>query len=269
MYRGSSNTHSGSFQYTSILAHTYYVVYLKGILFGGKVLQGITAANYNGGKTGGTIVDSGSTLLLMSPMPYAALRDEFYAFCAANPSLPCGAPGQIFSQSLLSLSLSLSLSYFLGLLIPFFLSGNGLFDFQCAQLTTDQLNSFPSMTFQFGSSSTISVTVPGRGYFIPCNQNGFYTVGIDAILPEGNAILGDVFMQNFEVLFDVGNNRVGFAPVKNCVYTGTSGGVSVCLFILPPSLSPPIYMFVCVRVRVRVELTVIQHSNFFNRFFFF
>ena len=86
------------------------------------------------------------------------------------------------------------------------------------------MDQFPSMTFQFGSSSTISVTVPGSGYFIPCNQKGFYTIGIDGSLSNGNAILGDVFMQNFEVLFDVGSNKVGFAPVKDCVFKGTSGG---------------------------------------------
>ena len=102
--------------------------------------------------------------------------------------------------------------------------GNGLFDFQCRQLSASQLKQFPSMTFQFGSSNTISVTVPGSGYFIPCSQNNFYTVGIVGSLPEGNAILGDVFMQNFEVLFDVGNDRVGFAPVNDCVFKGTSGG---------------------------------------------
>ena len=51
------------------------------------------------------------------------------------------------------------------------------------------------------------------------------TIHFQPGMSEGDAILGIAFMSVFHVLFDVGNDRIGFANVSSCQYT-------------PPSPSP-------------------------------
>lgn len=51
----------------------------------------------------------------------------------------------------------------------------------------------------------------------PLQENGYCSVGIEATyLPSPNGqplwILGDVFLKEYYSAFDMGNNKVGFAP---------------------------------------------------------
>lgn len=44
-----------------------------------------------------------------------------------------------------------------------------------------------------------------------------YCLGVAAV-PSVGAVLGDVFMENFYIAFDRENNRLGIAPVIDCLH---------------------------------------------------
>lgn len=183
---GDGGYHTGSFVYADIIKQNYYTVYLNDVSVNGNSI-GVDPKFYN--TFPGSIVDSGTTLLILPSKAFSALNQTFQAMCkTVNLVGICST------------------------------NGRGLFDGACFDLTTSQLAAFPPISFSFKSgSSTSSVSISPDTYL----QQGFClgkTKYALAIVAGGrvSAILGDTFMKNFETLFDVQNSRVGFAPVKSC-----------------------------------------------------
>jgi len=175
-------------QYTDIVDDTYYVVQVNDFSVG-ETSIGLDMSEYSG-----TIVDSGTTLLVLSPDVWNAFVYTYQNdYCPDLPSdlqSSCSGSDSIFT-------------------------GSG-FNFQ-----ESDIESFPSISINLESIGYLELD-PAY-YFI--SYNGYYYLGIT----EGNftgMIIGDVFMQAYNIHFDRGNNRLGFAPVGDCEGSDTSIAIS-------------------------------------------
>jgi len=184
--------HTGSYHYTALYRSTklYYTVYLKSVALEGQNAISINPTVYNSGSIG-TIVDSGTTLIILSDTAYDAVTQAFATWCDANPTVGgCSSFG----------------------------TANPLTGYCYTNINPSD---YPTITFLFNSAApyTYAVLSP-EYYFVPCGSTSM-TIGIVNGISSGNAILGNAFMGGFEVLFDVDNSRVGFANVSSCEFSVT------------------------------------------------
>lgn len=163
--------------WTPVTKREWFVITLTDFQVNGRAL-GYSPRDY-----ADAIVDSGTTLLLLPNAPYNSLVGVVKAMCSHGLDLPgvcTAAPGK------------------------------SIFDGYCYPMSSSQIKNFP----------VITALIPGWGrlpinpsdYLIP-NQ-GTFCWGI------GNAgtgtILGDVAVQNQNIIYDMGNNRIGLAPGSTC-----------------------------------------------------
>jgi hypothetical protein len=67
----------------------------------------------------------------------------------------------------------------------------------------------PSVTLKLSPEAYLNPQSCGNGSTAPC-----YCLGIVSVPPSDGTILGDVFMQQYTVVFDRANARVGFGDVS-------------------------------------------------------
>eukprot|EP00698_Gefionella_okellyi_P024545 TRINITY_DN8698_c0_g1_i1.p1 TRINITY_DN8698_c0_g1~~TRINITY_DN8698_c0_g1_i1.p1 ORF type:complete len:669 (+),score=83.69 TRINITY_DN8698_c0_g1_i1:92-2008(+) len=179
---------SGNLIYVPILAsasglYEFYTIGLNDIQVGG-ISIGISAASYAAGE--GSIVDSGTTLLLVSSAMYNALRSTFLTnFCYSNLAGICTA-GDPLTET--------------------------IFDGQCFPMSANDINNYPTLQFVIGG---VTLSLPPQQYLRAFGCiSGLYTVGIAPMDNGGNGpavLLGDTFMSGFYTVFDRVQNRMGFA----------------------------------------------------------
>ncbi len=133
---------------------------------------GVSSSTYN--FLTGTIVDSGTTLLVLPHKAFVAMNSTFHSLCKTTNLVGIcdGYPG--------------------------------FFDGACVSLTAAQFAAYPPISFTFGQSSKITVSIPASAYLQQgfCLKKTSYALAIaDGGLLLGT-ILGDTFMRNFETLFD-------------------------------------------------------------------
>eukprot|EP00455_Lapot_gusevi_P008290 TRINITY_DN135_c0_g1_i1.p1 TRINITY_DN135_c0_g1~~TRINITY_DN135_c0_g1_i1.p1 ORF type:complete len:302 (-),score=105.91 TRINITY_DN135_c0_g1_i1:63-968(-) len=180
-----------SLTYLPLIDSTYYVVQTRSLKMTGFGSWNTTALSVTGYPA---IFDSGTTLLLMPDAVFTSIMSALYL---ADPPLP-------------------------GL--------NTLFNGGCMNITADQLNQWPTLSFGFlnvdGSTSFISV--PPTQYFLKIVNNGTvcYASGVSTSGGYNGFILGDVFLQSSYVVYDKANGRLGYAPVTNCLHSYVPGGGS-------------------------------------------
>jgi hypothetical protein len=164
--------------WTPITQETYYVIKTNDIYVGDFSLK---LANYPVIQNN-TIVDSGTTLLLVPQVVLDQLRDTFQR---VYPRLP-GIGG---SQT--------------------------IFNGYCL-LGEDIIKDYPDIHFDFPGAGR--VTLKPEHYFLSLatpSKQAEKCLGIGVGSYSG-IILGDIFMQAFNVIFDRQNKQMGFAPVKDC-----------------------------------------------------
>jgi hypothetical protein len=164
--------------WTPITQETYYVIKTNDIYVGDFSLK---LANYPVIQNN-TIVDSGTTLLLVPQVVLDQLRDTFQR---VYPRLP-GIGG---SQT--------------------------IFNGYCL-LGEDIIKDYPDIQFDFPGAGR--VTLKPEHYFLSLatpSKQAEKCLGIGVGSYSG-IILGDIFMQAFNVIFDRQNKQMGFAPVKDC-----------------------------------------------------
>lgn len=164
-------------QWTPVTKKLWFVVTMNDF----KV--GTSSLGYGSSAYADAIVDSGTTLFLMPNSPFNTMKQKFQGICSVTNLVGvCGvAPGK------------------------------SLFDGECYKMTPAQINAFPSVSVSLAGVSPL--TLQPSDYLL--DQQGYKCLGIQNSGGSGT-ILGDVFMQKFNVFFDMGQNRVGFAPLSTC-----------------------------------------------------
>lgn len=160
--------------------HDYYYVNLRSVIIGGKRVK---IPEIGTGGNGGTIVDSGSTFTFMEHEIFDLVAKEFDKklsnFTRAK---------KVEGESELSLC----------------------FDFSGVKTVP-----FPELVFQFKGGAKMKL--PVENYFKLVGEVGCLTVITDRVSAPGRRsgpaiILGNYQQQNFNVEFDLENDRFGFGP---------------------------------------------------------
>ncbi|CAL9170835.1 unnamed protein product [Musa hybrid cultivar] len=151
---------------TSSTFPSVYFVDLIGISVGGQQLA-ISPSVF---RSGGTVLDSGTTFTYLPPSAYEALRSAFREHMSAYPLKPT----------------------------------NGLLD-TCYDFSGYETKPVPaSITLHFGDG--VALDVDSSGILVDdC-------LAFSANQVDDPGIIGNVQQRTYEVVYDVGNERIGFAP---------------------------------------------------------
>jgi len=195
------------FQWTPIVKMEYYNVEIAAFAVNG-VSIGLTQNQLNNPFT---IVDSGTTYLILEQSTFDGFSSSLQSICGKTS---CGSVTNLLSG-------------------------------RCETLTASERASYPPIQITL-SGITNPLTIGYQQYLID-DGGGAYCLGIANGGVGGGTILGDVFMQNFHVVFDRTNNKIGFADNTTCPTAGTYSSASKnwsSLWMISLSIAFIIFQFV-------------------------
>jgi len=204
---GSDYSCNTEFVYVPIIQDAFYAIEIFDMGTDGASF-GLTNDQLNmAGYYVPTIVDSGTTELILNNEISTAFVDSLLNLCSQGVNLVgfCG--------------------------IPIDNATNILNGFSCYNLTTQDLDAYPSLYITIDQGYTI--TLQGSDYLVPyvCPFPGY--TSFLAVFQNISTILGDTFMQKQHVVFDKANNRLGFGPVSTCNFAAATCS---CKLSLPACL---------------------------------
>jgi len=177
-------------QWASLTRQLYYEVGLNSVSVGSTtVLSG----------PGTIIVDSGTTLILLQTNAYQAFENALNGMCSTTSLVGvCNVN-----------------------------NGQSLFTSFCFPMTTNQIDEFPNITVSITGISAL--TIAPSGYLFPntINHQTTYCLGVADSQDATTNLLGDSFMQNYHVIFDKHNARVGFGPLSTCPSATSSSSTGI------------------------------------------
>lgn len=187
---GVGNHGTGSVQYTPMVNYEqgFYQVYTVDMSVAGQRMN-IPSRYFNSQQS---IVDSGTTLMLLPDKAFDKMKSVFLANCSSsNLKGVCNVPSD---QTI-------------------FDNGN------CFPLSLNDVNQYPHIQLIFGEKNPITVDFPPTAYVVPgfCSDPTQYSLSIAPIGGEG-AIYGDPIFQAQSVTFDIKNKRMGFQTKSNCFF---------------------------------------------------
>jgi len=173
---------NANFSWTPIIRQEWYNVNVTGMKVGGTALA-LNSAAFNNPVS---IVDSGTTLLLVPTTVYNSIKSALQARCPGLVGI-CGVA-----------------------------TGQSIFDGYCYTMTATQLNTYPNVSVVLnGITSPLNVTPQHYMRGIVSGGRTYYCYGI-GLGGSFGTILGDVFMGGYHVAFDRIHNKIGFAPTSTC-----------------------------------------------------
>lgn len=196
--------------YTPIVEQLYYSIGLSSVTVGSNAVTGISAGTK-------TIVDTGTTLWLLPNSHYSSFKSAYLK--GANCNLPgMGCDG---------------------------VKENSIWDTTiCWYLTDQQLSRYPTIVMTFpavsGQSNPLTLTLTPDSYFllVQGDRGNCRVLGIDQT-DGANPVLGASVLQNFNVIFDRANTRIGFAPVSaSCNLSTSQFSVIISHLAFPKFLLP-------------------------------
>lgn len=193
--------HKGPAQYTPIVNESFYVVDLQAMSVGGNRLD-VPSSVFNAYQT---IVDSGSTDIIVPVVAHTALKQLFRQHCPTSNLV--GVCSRLKDND----------------------ADKSLFEQFCYDMTPEEVAAFPVLDFEFPNEhgGTFKVHVPSYLYLQQrrCEHADAYQLAIDKpIVAHGSTVLGDVFMSAYVVIHDRESRRLGFAPASTHISSLTSAG---------------------------------------------
>jgi len=172
--------YTGTLQYAPMEVDRWYNIYIEEIFVGPYAIGAPVSAYRTTNDAIGSFVDSGTSIILFGPIIFQAFETVFKTNYGNLPGVD-----------------------------DFFNSGCSL------NKSVDPTN-FPSLTFQInGVNGTLNLQVPATSYLM--KTLFYYCLGVQTTSGIG-VVLGDLFMENYYVVFDRSNLQLGFAPVSStCV----------------------------------------------------
>lgn len=188
---GMGDHHTGDVQWTPMVDYDqgFYNIYTVDMAVGGKRL-GLSSSTYNDGST---TVDSGTTLAYIPTPAMDKIKDILIANCSNNRLV--GVCDVSRDET--------------------------IFDGFCFALSAGQLAMYPDIQLIAGEDNPITIDFPAVSYVSQgfCSDPSAYSAAFQAGGGKGSGtLLGDPIMIANEVIYDVENQRMGFAPKSNCVY---------------------------------------------------
>eukprot|EP01120_Amphizonella_sp_Union-15-10_P017161 TRINITY_DN9457_c0_g1_i1.p1 TRINITY_DN9457_c0_g1~~TRINITY_DN9457_c0_g1_i1.p1 ORF type:complete len:467 (+),score=70.91 TRINITY_DN9457_c0_g1_i1:52-1401(+) len=179
--------YSGVLDWTPIEVKRWYNMYLLDIRIAGKSI-GLPKYLYTTtNDVIGTFIDSGTNIILFNPYAYQTIAELFSTHYAYLPGISNG--------------------------VLFGATGGGCIS---DNEMSNNITLFPDLEFLFPryeSSDTFVVSVPAPSYFIHYNKQWCLGLGVAAGI---GTVLGDLFIQNFYVVHDKENSRVGLGKLTKC-----------------------------------------------------
>jgi hypothetical protein len=171
----------------------------KGSFFGMDVLR-FAIGNKSGEKVvrglpKQVILDTGTNILLLPEEGYASMKQQFVSMCTDGVHLVgvCNVP-----------------------------PGNKtLFEGGCFDLTLDDIAKYPSFNIGLDNGASLQMHAPDylmKGDVRAKGNESLYCLAIRSTGPRGYFIFGDTLMRNYYLVFDVGQERLGWGTVNhnNC-----------------------------------------------------
>ncbi|KAL5077641.1 hypothetical protein RYX36_016625 [Vicia faba] len=158
--------------------NTFYYVEIKSVMVGGEVLN-IPQETWSlsGEGVGGTIIDSGTTLTYFAEPAYEIIKEEFMK----------KIKGYEIVESLLPLK-------------------------PCYNVSGIEEMELPEFGIMFSDGAVWDF--PVENYFIQIESDEVVCLAILGSPKSALSIIGNYQQQNFNVLYDMKNSRLGYAPVK-------------------------------------------------------
>eukprot|EP01089_Gocevia_fonbrunei_P003670 TRINITY_DN1362_c0_g1_i1.p1 TRINITY_DN1362_c0_g1~~TRINITY_DN1362_c0_g1_i1.p1 ORF type:complete len:433 (-),score=78.37 TRINITY_DN1362_c0_g1_i1:17-1315(-) len=182
-----STKYKGPLQYAPVITQRWYDIQLLDILVGNTSLGFHPFFYTTTNDVIGTFVDSGTSIILTSTGIFGQITTIFQTLYKHLPGVT-GSSG--------------------------FFAPGGLNPCISQQQMGNNLQYFPDLTWVVaGTNGNITLITPPSQYLI--NESGMYCLGIQGSTALG-VVLGNVFMENYYVVFDRVNNLLGFAQVDQC-----------------------------------------------------
>jgi len=179
-----STRYSGEISYVPMEVDRWYNLNILDIIIGNTSIGVNPIAYKTTNDVIGSFVDSGTTLLICNSLIYSEIQSSFQ-----NEQF-CHLPGLCGEDS--------------------------FFNNQCLEASKiGDLSEYPDVTIAIaGYNYNVSYfPIPATSYLI--ELNGYICFGIEETTSVG-IVLGDVFMENYYIVFDRSKLQVGFANVADC-----------------------------------------------------
>ncbi|XP_028793630.1 aspartyl protease family protein 2 [Neltuma alba] len=163
---------------------TFYYVQIKAVMVGGEVLKipketWLVSAEEGGGSGGGTIIDSGTTLTYFAEPAYQIIKEAFMK--------------KIRGYKMIE---------------------EGRFPLKpCYNVSGFEAVELPDFGIMFADGAVWDF--PVENYFFEIEPSAVVCLAILGTPHSALSIIGNYQQQNFHILYDLKNSRLGFAPV-NC-----------------------------------------------------